>query len=116
LTCNVRITGLEPTDLASDYFGCFGLWLCCAADLSYSLPTQCSVVVVQGLLTAATYAVVAAVATGFLQCMNSINSGVCCSSSRGPQFGHFDGTSVFVLVPLMRYCNLKQYGFMNVKS
>lgn len=83
---------------------------------SYSLPTQCSVVVVQDLLTAATYAAAAAVATGFLQCMNSISSGVCCSSSRGPQFGHFDGTSVFVLVPLMRYCNLKQYGLMNVKS
>jgi len=87
-----------------------------AVQQSYSLPTQCSVVVVQDLLTAATYAAAAAVATGFLQCMNSISSGVCCSSSRGPQFGHFDGTSVFVLVPLMRYCNLKQYGFMNVKS
>jgi len=63
---------------------------------SYSLPTQCSVVVVQDLLTAATYAAAAAVATGFLQCMNSISSGVCCSSSRGPQFGHFDCTSVCV--------------------
>ena len=87
-----------------------------AVQQSYSLPTQCSVVVVQGLLTAATYAAAAAVATGFLQCMNSISSGVCCSYSRRPPFGHFDGTSVFVLVPLMRYCNLKQYGFMNVKS
>jgi hypothetical protein len=29
----VRVTGLEPTVLASDYFGCFRLWLCCAAEL-----------------------------------------------------------------------------------
>jgi len=38
------------------------------------------------------------------------------SVAAGLQFGHFDGTSVFVLVPLMKYYNLKKYGLMNVKS
>jgi hypothetical protein len=65
----VRVTSLEPTVLASNYFGCFGLWLCCAASLTIGAACrlqydQCSVIVVQDLITAATYAAAAAVATG----------------------------------------------------